>query len=179
MFNRSKSFIELHLTHNNSFQHHCTKIIENHGKSHCALCYHRQTQYGCSLCEVLLCRTPTTKVTQKGVLHRDSYFNLWHTKREIEVERKKIMTMEKSKATGTGSKATVSTTEKSKATGAGSRSKSTPKSSTKKQGLQIAYKKGLLEVVKELHKPVFQKPHHHRRNQLWWQLGWVRKRQLL
>jgi hypothetical protein len=71
-------------------------------------------------------------VTQKGVLHRDSYFNLWHTKREIEVERKKIMTMEKSKATGTGSKATVSTTEKSKATGAGSRSKSTPKSSTKK-----------------------------------------------
>jgi len=91
VFNRTESFIELRLTHNNNFQHHCTNIIENHGKNHCALCYHRQTQYGCSLCKVLLCRTPTTKVTQKGVLHRDSCFNLWHTKRDIEAERKKFM----------------------------------------------------------------------------------------
>jgi hypothetical protein len=102
-------------------------------------------------------------------------------------------TMEKSKATGTGSKAkstpksslersgrkTGGTAEKSKATGAGSRSKSTPKSSQKKKRIQIAHKKGLLEVVKELHEPVFQKLYHHRRNKLRWQLGWVRKRQLL
>jgi hypothetical protein len=28
-------------------------------------------------------------MTKKGVLHRDSCFNLWHTKRDIEAERKK------------------------------------------------------------------------------------------
>jgi len=97
VFNRNETFVELRLTHNNSFQHHCTKIIENHGKNHCALCYHRQTQYGCSLCKVLLCRTPTTKVTQEGVRHRDSCFNKWHSKRDIEAERKKFMKSQKIK----------------------------------------------------------------------------------
>jgi hypothetical protein len=56
-----------------------------------ALCYHCQTQYGCSLCKVLLCRTPITKVTQDGVHHSNSCFNLWHMKINIEAEWKKFM----------------------------------------------------------------------------------------
>jgi len=39
-------------------------------------------QYGCSTCQVLLCRTVVNS--------RESCFYLWHTKRDIEAEQKKV-----------------------------------------------------------------------------------------
>jgi hypothetical protein len=91
-FNRIQKFVELRLTHNNIFCHQMTKIIENHGKNHCALCYHHQTQYGCKLCKVLLCRTARTKRSSDGRMHHvDSCFNIWHSSRESEMQQKMLM----------------------------------------------------------------------------------------
>ena len=81
-FNRVKDLIELRLTKNTHFPHHCSKLLVQRGKHHCALCYHRQTQYGCTTCEVLLCRT--------SLNDRESCYQLWHTKRDIEAERKQV-----------------------------------------------------------------------------------------
>jgi hypothetical protein len=92
VFNRVQAFVELRLTHNNSFCHQTGKIIDNHGKNHCALCYHRQTPYGCNLCKVLLCRTARTKQSSDGRMHHvDSCFNIWHSVRDIEAQRKILM----------------------------------------------------------------------------------------
>jgi len=79
-FNHVKDFIELCLTKKTHFQHHCSKLLVQRGKHHCALCYHRQTQYGCTTCKVLLCRM--------SLKDRESCYQLWHTKRDIEAERK-------------------------------------------------------------------------------------------
>jgi hypothetical protein len=91
-FNRVGTFVELRMTHNNNFCHQMTKIIDNHGKNRCALCYHRQTQYGCNLCKVLLCRTARTKRSSDGRMHHvDSCFNIWHSSRDIEMQCKMLM----------------------------------------------------------------------------------------
>jgi len=88
VFNRNHNFIELRLTYNNEFPHHCKKLISNHGKTHCALCYHHQTQYGCTVRKVLLCRIPTFKVLSNGEkIHRDSYYKIYHSCKDIEERR--------------------------------------------------------------------------------------------
>jgi hypothetical protein len=95
-FNRNPNFVELRLTHNNIFNHQICKMISNHGKNHCALCYHRQTQYGCNLCKVLLCRIPRTRdISDGSKQHIDSCFNLWHSNRDIEVQRKALIKLGK------------------------------------------------------------------------------------
>jgi hypothetical protein len=97
-FNRNPNFVELCLTHSNIFNHQLCKMISNHGKNHCALCYHRQTQYGCNLCKVLLCRTPRTRdISDGSKQHIDSCFNLWHSNRDIEIQRKALIKLGKTK----------------------------------------------------------------------------------
>ena len=89
VFNRNHNFIEFCLTHNNKFSHHCKKLISNHGETLCALCYHHQTQYGCTVCKVALCRIPSFKILSIEVkFHRDSGYNIWHSCKDIEEQRR-------------------------------------------------------------------------------------------
>jgi hypothetical protein len=41
-FNHKNTFVELRLTKSDSFPHHRSKLLQQGGKHHCALCYHCQ-----------------------------------------------------------------------------------------------------------------------------------------
>jgi hypothetical protein len=81
-FTQNPTFVELRFTKNDSFQHFCRKATEVPGKHHCALCYHRQSKFGCSTCKVLLCRT--------NLGNQDSCFHIWHSKRDLLAETKSV-----------------------------------------------------------------------------------------
>jgi len=83
VFTKNPTFVELRFTRNDSFQHVCRKATEVPGKHHCALCYHRQSKFCCSTCKVLLCWT--------NLGNRDSYFHIWHLKRDFVAERKSLI----------------------------------------------------------------------------------------
>jgi hypothetical protein len=51
VFTKNPTFVELRFTKNDSFQHVCRKATEVPGKHHCALCYHRQSKFGCFTCK--------------------------------------------------------------------------------------------------------------------------------
>jgi hypothetical protein len=89
-FNRNKNFVKLRLMHNSNFVHKCTKIEDR--RNHCTLCYDHQTAYGCQLCKVLLCQNGITRTQNGETVHQDSCFSIWHSKRDIEVVKKKSRT---------------------------------------------------------------------------------------
>jgi hypothetical protein len=83
-FNKNRDLVELRLTQSKEIQHKIMQLAQNHGKNHCAFCYHHQTTYGCKLCKVLLCKTP-----KKGSSNSISCFEIWHNKVDLLEERDK------------------------------------------------------------------------------------------
>jgi hypothetical protein len=82
-FNSNPTLVELRLTHNDTFQHRIAKVVHNHGKNHCALCYEGQTTYGCNLCKVILCKNVREGKGQ-------SCFSIWHSKVDLLHERQRL-----------------------------------------------------------------------------------------
>jgi hypothetical protein len=103
IFTQNPTFVELRFTKNDSFQHVCRKATEVTGKHHCALCYHRQSKFGCSTCKVLLCRT--------NLGNRDSCFHIWHSKRDLVAERKSVSTYHYKQNTENVRRTTISSAE--------------------------------------------------------------------
>jgi hypothetical protein len=87
-FSRDPTFIELRLTSNAQFQHQCQKIRAgtSRKKAQCALCLDGQTRYGCSVCNVMLCRLPRNN--QTGGMN---CFTIWHSKKDLMSESKRIV----------------------------------------------------------------------------------------
>jgi hypothetical protein len=83
-FNKNRDLVELHLTQTKEIQHEIMQLDQNHGKNHCAFCYHCQTTYGCKLCKILLCKTP-----KKGSMDSRSCFDIWHNTVDLLEERDK------------------------------------------------------------------------------------------
>jgi len=102
-FTQNPTFVELRFTKNDSFQHVCRKATEVPGKHHCALCYHRQSKFGCSTCKVLLCRT--------NLGNLDSCFSIWHSKRDLVAERKSFSTYHNKQNTENLRRTTISSAE--------------------------------------------------------------------
>jgi hypothetical protein len=100
--------LELRLTENNEFKHKLTKCPEEGNKKkkiHCSLCGVRRTLYWCDTCQVNLCRV--TKGTSTGVLN---CFTIWHSKKDLIIEQRKIKSELRRKKVQEGTTAEVSDT---------------------------------------------------------------------
>jgi len=87
-FSTDATFIELRLTSNAEFDHQCVmlKTDGKRRKAHCALCLDAQTRYGCTACNVMLCRLPRNQ--QSGGAN---CFTIWHTKKDLVAEQQRIL----------------------------------------------------------------------------------------
>ncbi len=93
-FCKKQTFIELYLTHTTTFWHILAKVnVSKSRKVHCALCHFGQTEYGCSICKVTLCKS--SKINSQYDM---SCFVLWRKHRDL-MTIKKNMQAERRKAT--------------------------------------------------------------------------------
>jgi hypothetical protein len=78
-FCKKQTFIELRLMHNTMFRYVMAKINRSKSrKVHCALCHFGQTEYGCNLCKVTLCKA--AKINSQ---YETSCFVLWHKHKDL------------------------------------------------------------------------------------------------